>query len=319
METIVNWLQDDLQVGPLEFDIEKECSNGVLLGRILTQYGLQTDLNSFSNKHTPDAKLGNFKRLEPVLRSLNVPFNSRIASQLMTEERGIAQKFLQQLKVTLDATKTGATNPRSTSLLLKTNRLAQKPQFRAMQEQTFDTMLRLKTGNPKEYRMQNHLRSFEQEAVSQQRFADQNDALDRLDKEQYLSDMRTMHLSKLSENKAYLQDWERQGRINHAKNVATQKERERREQRFEVSVRDTARRAAVAESRRAAEDVAGGIGAFEDSLRRFQVPTRMPTHNTRPPPSLHIPSPPPLPPRARRTSRVRPAKPSVRLAPAASA
>ena len=272
MDTIVNWLQEDLEVGPLEFDIEKECSNGVLLGRILTQYGLQTDLNSFSNKQTPDAKLANFKRLEPVLRSLNVRFDSHIASQLMTEERGVALKFLQQLKVTLDATKTGATNPRSTSLLLKTNRLAQKPQFRAMQEQTFDTMLRFKTGNPKEYRMQNHLRLFEEEAVRQQRFAEQNDALDRLDKEQYLSDMRTVHLSKLSENKAYLQDWERQGRINHAKNVATQKERERREKRFEVSVRDAARRGTVAESRSAAEDVAGGIGAFEDSLRRFQVP-----------------------------------------------
>ena len=271
MDTIVNWLQEDLRVGPLEYDIEKECSNGVLLGRILSQYGLQTDLGNFSTKHTPDAKLSNFKRLEPVFRSLNIRFDSHIASQLMTEEQGIALKFLQQLKVTLDATRTGATNPRSTSLLLKTNRLAHKQQYRAMQEQTFDTMLRLKTGNPKEYRMQNHLGSFEEEAVNQQRFAEQLDAMDRLDKEQYLSDMRTIHLSKMSENRAYLQDWERQGRINHAKNQATQKERERRERRFELSVRDNARRTAVLESRVGAADVAGGIGSFEETLKRFQV------------------------------------------------
>ena len=284
METIVNWLQEDVGVGPLEFDIEKACSNGILFGRILHQFGLQTDLSNFINKNTPDAKLANFKRLEPVFRSLNVKFNSHIASQLMTEERGIALKFLQQLKVTLDSTKTGASNPRSTSLLLKTNKLAQKQQFRAMQEQTFDTMLRLKTGNPKEYRMQNHLRTFEEEAVNQQRFAEQLDAMDRLDKEQYLSDMRTIHLSKMSENRAYLQDWERQGRINHAKNQATQKERERRERRFEQSVRDTARRTAAIESRHASDEVGGGIAAFEDSLKRFQA--RKKFH----PVSLHSPS-----------------------------
>ncbi len=76
-----------------------------------------------------------------------------------------------------------------------------------MQEQTFDTRLRLKTGNPKEYRMQNHLRTFEKGAVNHQKFAEQLDAMGRLDKEQCLSDMRTIHLSKMGETRAYLQDW----------------------------------------------------------------------------------------------------------------
>jgi len=79
-----------------------------------------------------------------------------------------------------------------------------------------------------------------------------------------------MQRTKLAENRAYLQDWEREGNINHAKNQSTAKERERRDLRLELAMREKARRTRAMESDTAAEEMTSGIDVFEDSLRRMQ-------------------------------------------------
>ena len=151
-------------------------------------------------------------------------------------------QVLQQLNVTLETAKSGAASPRATSLLLKTNRLAHKPKYRSMEETTFDSVLRLKTGSAKQYRMQQHLRSFEEEAVRQHLVAEKQVALDRMGKELLLSEMRAAQLGSTGQNRAYLQDWERQGRINHAKNMAVQRERELRAMHLQANTREMLQR-----------------------------------------------------------------------------
>ena len=276
MEIIKRWLKDrvGLEVNPQLID--SQFANGYRLGQVLEAYGLQTDLDRFINKDSPDAKLSNFQRLQPVFRELNIRFDSHTANQLMTEEPGIAMQLLQQMKVKLDvAPPVGARAPTgrsrgSTALLLTTNRMASKSKFKEMEEATYERTLRLKTADPREFRMANHLRAFEEEAIRQQREAEVMDALDMMTKQQRLADGRDMLRTKLAENRAYLQDWEREGKINHAKNQATAKERERRDLRLELAMREKARRTRAMESDTAAEEMATGIDMFEDSLRRMQ-------------------------------------------------
>ena len=276
MEIIKRWLKDrvGLEVHPQLIDAQ--FANGYRLGQVLEAYGLQTDLDRFINKDSPDAKLSNFQRLQPVFRELNIKFDSHTANQLMTEEPGIAMQLLQQMKVKLDvAPPVGARAPTgrsrgSTALLLTTNRMASKSKFKEMEEATYERTLRLKTADPREFRMANHLRAFEEEAIRQQREAEVMDALDMMTKQQRLADGRDMLRTKLAENRAYLQDWEREGKINHAKNQATARERERRDLRLELAMREKARRTRAMESDTAAEEMATGIDVFEDSLRRMQ-------------------------------------------------
>ena len=256
--------------------VDAQFSNGYRLGQVLEAYGLCTDLDRFINKDSPDAKLANFQRLQPVFRSLNIKFDSHTANQLMTEEPGIAMALLQQMKVKLDVpAPVGSRAPTgrsrgSTALLLTTNRMASKAKYKEMEEDTYNSTLRLKTADPREFRMANHLRAFEEEAIRQQREAEVMDALEMMTKQQRLADGREGLRTKLAENRAYLQDWEREGRINHAKNQAIAKERERRDLKLELALREKTRRTAVFESQAAADEVSKGIDGFEDSLRRMQ-------------------------------------------------
>jgi hypothetical protein len=278
MEIIRRWLKERVGLDVQHQDFDAQFANGYKLGQVLEAYGLQTDLERFSTKSSPDAKLANFQRLQPTFRSLNIKFDSHTANQLMTEEPGIAVALLQQMKVKLDVAPPVGSAGRaptgrsrgSTALLLTTNRMASKGKFKEMEESTYERTLRLKTADPREFRMANHLRAFEEEAIRQQREAEVMDALDMMTKQQRLADGRDMLRTKLAENRAYLQDWEREGKINHAKNQATAKERERRDLRLELAMREKARRERAMESDVAADEVVSGIEVFEDSLRRMQ-------------------------------------------------
>eukprot|EP00960_Hanusia_phi_P038860 753638-Hanusia_phi.AAC.1 len=242
--------------------------------QVLESYGIQPDFEKFVNKETPDAKVNNFERLQPILRELNIKFDSYHANQIITEEPGAALRLLQQIKVALDSS--SSSNPfrkgskSSTALLLTTNRLSSKEQYRDMEEKTFTKMLRYKTADPREFKMTNFLRPFEEEAIRQARVAERLNAIDALQREQTLLSKRDSLRLKMAENRAYLQDWEREGRINHAKNQAVRKERERRDLRLELAMREKERRKKGMENLEAAEQVEEGIGSFEESLRRVQ-------------------------------------------------
>ena len=286
-EIIKRWLRDKVGLDPHQLaDSDRAFANGFLFGKLFDGYGVQPDFDKFVNKEAPDAKLANFQRLQPTIRSLNIKFDAHVANQLMTEEPGAAMMLLQQLKVVLDVepgpgtgggsrTQTGRSGRSrgSTSLLLTTNRLASKAPYKQMEEQTFFNTLRLKSADPREFRLQNHLRPFEQvapisprpttppacppttittrrhadacgrptapnenrhsvgmkevtgwaargrqEAVRQLQEAERDAALAAMAKEQALGRERDLLRTKLAENRAYMQDWDRQGRVNHAKN-----------------------------------------------------------------------------------------------------
>jgi hypothetical protein len=75
----------------------------------------------------------------------------------------------------------------------------------------------------------------------------------------------------LKDNKDYLTGWEQQGRQNHAKNQTDKLERERRDLRLELAMREKARRKASSDNLLAADEALSGIDGFEESLRRLQV------------------------------------------------
>ena len=162
MEIIKRWLKDKAGMEIQVQNVDALFSNGYRLGQVLEVYGICTDLDRFQNKETPDAKLANFQRLQPLFRSLDIRFDSHTANQLMTEEPGIAMQLLQQMKVKLDVDPpVGSRAPTgrsrgSTALLLTTNRMATKSKFKEMEEGAYNRTLLLKTANPREFRMANH-------------------------------------------------------------------------------------------------------------------------------------------------------------------
>jgi hypothetical protein len=151
-EILVRWIRDDIGIPQVSSDLEKECANGFVIGKILHKYGLFPELDKLQNKATPEIKLSNFQRLLPAMRALNIRFNSQLANELMTEERGAALNILMQLKTNLVPNKRvqDATHHSVSSKLLKPIRVNHTPKHKNLEDQTFDLMRQLKTSNPKE-------------------------------------------------------------------------------------------------------------------------------------------------------------------------
>lgn len=55
----------------------------------------------FLSFRTTDSKLNNFTRLEPTFRTLEIPFNSITAHEVMNEKPGVATRLLYQLYIAL--------------------------------------------------------------------------------------------------------------------------------------------------------------------------------------------------------------------------
>ncbi|XP_065069955.1 sperm flagellar protein 2-like [Rhopilema esculentum] len=78
-----------------------EFSNGYLIGEILNKHGLQDDFSSFSKSSTADSKLNNFTRMEPTMALLGVPFDTKVAKDIMNEKPGVATRLIYQLFIAL--------------------------------------------------------------------------------------------------------------------------------------------------------------------------------------------------------------------------
>lgn len=52
-----------------------------------------------------DSKLNNFTRIEPILHLLEIPFDTNVARDVMTEKHGVATRLLYQLYIALNKKK----------------------------------------------------------------------------------------------------------------------------------------------------------------------------------------------------------------------
>jgi len=80
----------------------QDLASGYVLGEIFYRCHMQPDFDKFVDRTHPDAMINNFTRLQPTVTKLGIPFDSVLANSMMTEERGVATKFLYTLKTVLD-------------------------------------------------------------------------------------------------------------------------------------------------------------------------------------------------------------------------
>eukprot|EP00057_Strongylocentrotus_purpuratus_P026328 XP_011680802.1 PREDICTED: LOW QUALITY PROTEIN: sperm flagellar protein 2 [Strongylocentrotus purpuratus] len=102
-EILCRWLNDELRVSQQVDDTNfaEACANGFLIGEVLKRHQLQDDFEFFSQNKTSDSKLNNFTRLEPTFRLLEVPFDTNVARDVMTQKAGIATRLMYQIYIAL--------------------------------------------------------------------------------------------------------------------------------------------------------------------------------------------------------------------------
>ncbi|XP_068952228.1 sperm flagellar protein 2 [Petaurus breviceps papuanus] len=106
-DIVCRWLNQEVKlsrtVSPKA--LEKDFSNGFLLGELLHKHELQDDFPHFSEGRVSNAKLNNFSRLEPTFQLLGVQFDQNVAQNIMTEKHGSVTKLLYQLYIALQKKK----------------------------------------------------------------------------------------------------------------------------------------------------------------------------------------------------------------------
>jgi hypothetical protein len=128
--------------------------------------------------------------------------------------------------------------------------------------------LRLTAENPKQLRLQHHLRAFAQEAERQelerQRYIKARaDALcDRV------AEGRVQRVEELQQQKAYMVQWEREGLLEHAKNLSKRRAQEKSDLRLELAFQSKAARTKQIHDAAALKETVVGIDAFENVMKR---------------------------------------------------
>ncbi|XP_044537375.1 sperm flagellar protein 2 [Gracilinanus agilis] len=102
-DILCRWLNQEVKLSRIVSPkgLEKDFSNGFLLGELLHKYELQDDFPLFSEGRVSNAKLNNFSRLEPTFQLLGVQFDQNVAQNIMTEKHGSVTILLYQLYIAL--------------------------------------------------------------------------------------------------------------------------------------------------------------------------------------------------------------------------
>jgi len=115
-ELVKDWLQMDVQLPISSTNFEEGFCNGFLFGELFKKFRQLPANESFVDHHTLEAKLGNFQKLQPILKSLGVKSSTKRVQEIMAGKRGAALRLLYQVKMALENVQppTDFTKPRTT-------------------------------------------------------------------------------------------------------------------------------------------------------------------------------------------------------------
>jgi hypothetical protein len=184
-ELLQNWLNNEVGLSTNVTSFEKDFSNGYLFGEILHKFRQQDDFNGFDNRHTYEAKLANFKRLEPTFKALGIKFNATQSNAMMASERGASLRLLYQLKMaterlllTSEAKTAGQTQSAPAGGGVTKGIRVPRDKFDSHEKRFFEHRLRATSLNVKQARMDKIMHKFEEEAHTQERVAMEMDNIE---------------------------------------------------------------------------------------------------------------------------------------------
>ena len=214
-ELLLNWLNNEVGLSTNVANFEKDFSNGYLFGEVLHKFRQQDDFDHFDNRSTYEAKLANFKRIEPTLKALGIKVNATQSNAMMNGERGSALRLLYQLKMATErlmmASDTGMPQPKSGgapagSSVTKGIRVP-RDQFDNHERRFFEHRLRATCPNPKHEHLQKVTKRYEQEMDKQEVVAYEMDRLEQA----HIAEQREIHRfglrERMRQNKVAKDDW----------------------------------------------------------------------------------------------------------------
>ena len=270
-ELVMDWLTMDVQLPVSTSQFEEGFSNGYLFGELFKKFKQVPGEEEFYDHHTIEAKLANFKRLQPVFKSLGVKASSTRIQEIMAGKRGAALRLLYQVKMALE-------NVRPAQDLQFINEKEEmfkalrnpRVEYDSHEERFMDGRLRSVAYRESDAQLARKLAKFEEEAMLQESNARELDLIDEERAALQRDRNRQIVLEKAAQTKSFLDDWQRRGYAQWKKNLDHQRKRETMELNFEK--RQILRRQdRLQNTRKSAEEEVAEIGAFEANLTNLGI------------------------------------------------
>lgn len=252
-ELLQNWLNNEVGLSTNVSNFEKDFSSGYLFGEILHKFW-QADFEQFQNKNSHQAKIANFKTLEPILKALGIKFNATLINAVMNGERGAALRLLYQLKMASERSERPA--------------LALQASALEMQASVGWPGASMKV---RQARVEKLTRKFELEKHKQEIVAYEMDNIEQAHVEEQRQIHRFSLRERLRQNRAAKDEWEARGHELWQDNMKVRMARETEQMRFSDKVFRTQQEKEQQQRRFAASEVLQGTKDFEAGLQNLGI------------------------------------------------
>lgn len=276
-ELLQNWLNNEVGLSTNIANFERDFANGYLFGEILHKFRQQDDFCDFENKNTYEAKIANFKRLEPTLKALGIKFNASHSNAMMGGERGASLRLLYQLKMaterlllacnnpTATQGKSGTQQPPTTGVVTKGIRNPRE-KYDGHERRFFEHRLRATGLNVKQARTERVTRRFEEEKHKQELVAFEMDTVDQLRAAEQRKNHRYGQRERYKQKQANNDAWTVHCLTLWEQNMQTQIDREAQQEEFLNKTKRAQQDKLDRTKAKAASEVYDGIRVFEENL-----------------------------------------------------
>mmetsp|Transcript_136004 Transcript_136004/g.352617 ORF Transcript_136004/g.352617 Transcript_136004/m.352617 type:complete len:849 (+) Transcript_136004:47-2593(+) len=283
-ELLQNWLNNEVGLSTNVANFEKDFSSGYLFGEVLHKFRQQDDFEQFVNKNTYEAKLANFKKLEPTLKALGIRVDATHSNAMMNCERGASLRLLYQLKMATERLllssdagagaaalakgRGGGGSAAGATLGAEVTKGIRVPRekFDAHERRFFEHRLRATCPNAKQDRIKKVEHKFQQEMHKQEALAFHMDNLEQA----HIAEQREIHRfglrERLRQNKFAKDDWTRAGIDMWGKNMQRRADREAFDVSFANRVQQKQQDKIQKARSMASSEVRNGVDAFESGL-----------------------------------------------------
>ena len=284
MDILTGWLKDEVKLDINNASIEDYFSSGYAFGELLHHFNLQPDFESFDDSGTPDAKINNFTRLQLTLSKLKIKIDSNSASAIMTGEKGVAAKYIYDIKIALDSiekelllgnmTKSGKASMRtkpSLALLDASKNDTGRLSYTNKMHEIFEHNVRRRVPDPGVLREALHLQKFSAEKARQESAAAETKYRSQKEKEIQRKTFREDLLSKMSLRKQKGKELEDEIIRSHTASLNFRKQLERQEWAVESALSRKKEGIRKVANEAANLDAVSGIDDFENTLKRLGI------------------------------------------------
>jgi hypothetical protein len=285
---LLKWLNEELQIQVT--NLEKDFENGFLFGEILFRFNQiqPRDLDRLVRSSSADAKIQNFCMIEPVIKNLNIKFDSQLAYAIMQKKKGEASKLLYQIKMALDKlAKTSATvslreeKEGGVRPLPNMPLRAQKPFYDKGAHDFFEKSIRVLVENPNETMMSKTTAKFERERADQEERARQAVLQQKADLQNEKDERRLERLHKhQAQHDAMQSQVAKEGATAWKSNMERKAYRDQMSQLTDAKLLQKKEDKVAKEQQKHRDDLLSGVDEFERNLAKFNTSESEPQTNS---------------------------------------